>query len=422
MPGDSQATLSWKAPLGAVSYNVYRGTSPGGEESTPIATGVTDTTFTDTGLTDGTTYFYLVTAVNAQGESIPSNEGAATPQPSAGFAIGVNFSDNLAEVPSGYVNDIGLVYASRGNGLSYGWNLDTTANARDRDNPAAPDERYDSFIHMQKPGNPNASWQIAVPNGTYSVHVVAGDIDNNFDAVYAINVQGTLAVSGTPTSANKFFEGTVTVTVTNGVLTVSNGAGSMNDKIDYIDIAQLPPDNATHVDLSASFNRLGIVNDGTTFSGSGGLDGIGNAYSANLLGSSLAAGGHTYNFGTPGTNNTVAATGQTVTLPAGSFSTLAFLGAAVNGNQTNQTFVVNYSDGTSDTFSQSLSDWHTPQGYAGESIASQMAYRDVSNGTTHNGPYYLYLYSFSLDPTKTVSSITLPNDGNVVILAMDLFN
>jgi hypothetical protein len=251
---------------------------------------------------------------------------------------------------------------------------------------------------------------------------VAGDIDNNFDAVYAINVQDVLAVSGTPTSANKFFEGTVTITVTNGLLTVSNGAGSMNDKIDYIDITQLPPDSATRVDLSASFNRLGIVSDGSTFSGSSGLDGIGNAYSANLLGPSLAAGGHTYNFGTPGANNTVKATGQTITLPAGSFTTLAFLGAAVNGNQANQTFVVNYSDGTSDTFTQSFSDWHTPQGYAGESIASQMAYRDVTNGTSHNGPYYLYLYSFSLDPTKTVSSITLPNDGNVEILAMDLFN
>jgi hypothetical protein len=143
-------------------------------------------------------------------------------------------------VPSGYVNDIGLVFADRGNGFSYGWNLDTTTNARNRDNPTAPDELHDSFIHMQKPGNTDASWQIGLPNGSYSVHLVAGDIDNNYDAVYAINVQGALAVSGTPTSSNKFFEGTVTVNVTNGLLTVSNSTGSANNKIDFIDISQVP--------------------------------------------------------------------------------------------------------------------------------------------------------------------------------------
>ena len=38
----------------------------------------------------------------------------------------------------------------------------------------------------------------------------------------------------------------------------------------------------------------------------------------------------------------------------------------VNGNQANQTFTVNYSDGTSTSFTQSLSDWFTPQNYAGE--------------------------------------------------------
>jgi glycoprotein endo-alpha-1,2-mannosidase len=241
--GNGLVTVSWAAPSGPVrSYNVYRATTPGGEGSTPVAAGVWNTAFTDTGLTNGTTYYYVVTAVNGAGPSSLSNEAAATPQAADAFSVSVNFSNNLTEVPTGYVTDLGLAFGDRGNGFRFGWNQDNTANARDRDNPNAPDERYDSFAHMQKPSNPDASWRIALPNGTYAVHLVAGDIDDHFDAVYAIDVQGALAVSGTPTPGNKVFEGTVTVTVTDGLLTVSNDAQGTNNKIDFIDIFQVAPD------------------------------------------------------------------------------------------------------------------------------------------------------------------------------------
>ncbi len=53
-----QVGLSWTAPLGAtdMTYNVYRGTTAGGEAATPVATGLTSTSFTDTSVTVGTTY------------------------------------------------------------------------------------------------------------------------------------------------------------------------------------------------------------------------------------------------------------------------------------------------------------------------------------------------------------------------------
>ena len=49
-----------------------------------------------------------------------------------------------------------------------------------------------------------------------------------------------------------------------------------------------------------------------------------------------------------------------------------------------------------------------------------MAYRDESNGTKDNRTYYLYSYSFALNPAKTVSSITLPSNANVSVLAVTL--
>jgi hypothetical protein len=79
-PGNAQVTLNWNASSGAASYNVKRSTTSGGPYTT-IATGVTSTSFTNTGLTNGTTYFFVVSAVNSAGESGNSNQASATPQP-----------------------------------------------------------------------------------------------------------------------------------------------------------------------------------------------------------------------------------------------------------------------------------------------------------------------------------------------------
>jgi hypothetical protein len=140
-------------------------------------------------------------------------------------------------MPAGYIADTGVAYGSRANGLSYGWNQDNTANARDRDSTRSPDELHDGLIHLQKPNNPNASWKTALPNGTYSVHLLAGDPDN-IDSVYKINVQNVLTINGTPTTSKRWFENTVSVAVTNGSLVISNATGSSNNKLNVIDIKQ----------------------------------------------------------------------------------------------------------------------------------------------------------------------------------------
>src|SRR5215475_8909763 len=77
-PGNAQVSLSWNASSGATSYNVKRSTTSGGPYTT-IATGVTATNFTNTQLVNGTTFFYVVSAVNAAGESGNSNQASATP-------------------------------------------------------------------------------------------------------------------------------------------------------------------------------------------------------------------------------------------------------------------------------------------------------------------------------------------------------
>ncbi|MBV8342271.1 MAG: chitobiase/beta-hexosaminidase C-terminal domain-containing protein, partial [Gammaproteobacteria bacterium] len=175
--------------------------------------------------------------------------------------------------------------------------------------------------------------------------------------------------------------------------------------------------SATEVSLSSSANVDGIVNNGSAVPGTG-MDGYRDAYSATLLGTSLSWNGNTYRFGAAGTADAVS--NATIPLPSGSFSTLSLLGTAVDGIEPNQIFTVNYSDGTSVSFTQSLSDWFTPQNYPGESKVLTMPYRISPSGTLDNRTFHLYGYAFGLDSTKTPVSLTLPKTRDVVVLALDL--
>jgi glucose/arabinose dehydrogenase len=79
LPGDGQVQLNWNVVPGAATYRVYRYTSPSQPLGTPLASGLTMPTYLDSTVTNGTTYFYRITAVNAGGEGQPSEETAAIP-------------------------------------------------------------------------------------------------------------------------------------------------------------------------------------------------------------------------------------------------------------------------------------------------------------------------------------------------------
>src|ERR1019366_3645336 len=116
-----------------------------------------------------------------------------------------------------------------------------------------------------------------------------------------------------------------------------------------------------------------------------------------------------------------AVSNTTIPLPAGYYPTLNLLGGAAHGSQTNQKFVVTYTDGTTTAITQSLSDWWgPPQNYAGESQVLKMPYLVTPTGATLNEVVYVYGYSLAINSAKTVKSLTLPNNRNVVVLAIDV--
>jgi fibronectin type 3 domain-containing protein len=77
--GDSKVTLVWNAVNGVIGYRVRRGTVSGGPYTTVGS--VTTSKWANTGLTNGTTYYYVVASMSSTGDSPNSNEANATPFP-----------------------------------------------------------------------------------------------------------------------------------------------------------------------------------------------------------------------------------------------------------------------------------------------------------------------------------------------------
>lgn len=81
-PGNGMVKLDWNAAEGATTYSVKRGTTNGGPYAT-IVTGITDVSYIDATVENDKTYYYIVTATGATGESGPSNQATATPSAAA---------------------------------------------------------------------------------------------------------------------------------------------------------------------------------------------------------------------------------------------------------------------------------------------------------------------------------------------------
>ncbi|NVJ20758.1 MULTISPECIES: hypothetical protein [Myxococcus] len=184
--------------------------------------------------------------------------------PFAPFELRVNFQPANVAVPAGFVADSGQVFGSRGNGHTYGWSADNTANTRDRDDANTPSQAYDTVIRTQNGGN--FTWELAVPNGYYQVRLVAGDA-SFFDSDYIFSVEYYGHVlKGTPTTDNRFVEAVTTVDVNDGRLTIRNDSAAVNNKLAFVEVKRkfgvdinFQPASASPVEIYAMLTDYGQV-------------------------------------------------------------------------------------------------------------------------------------------------------------------
>jgi polygalacturonase len=222
----------------------------------------------------------------------------------------------------------------------------------------------------------------------------------------------------TPTTSSARYSTPLNVSATTTLEAMAAAGGYANSAVTSATYTiNASTGSVVDVDLAAAANVFAIANVGSAVI-SGGMDTYGYAYAANLLGSSITWSGVPFKFGRAGVRSAVY--GGTIAVTTGHYSSLKLLGAAVQGNHVNQVIVVNYTDGSADTFKQSMSDWSSPQNYAGESKVLTLPYKVRGQGTTLNQVNYVYGYSFAVNSAKSVASITFPSNRDIVILAVAL--
>jgi hypothetical protein len=104
--------LSWSAVAGATTYEVFDGTTSGQEGTQPVQTGISGTTATIGGLTNGTKYYFTVAAVNSGGASPPSAEASSTPVAPPGGGGDLDWLSLVA---------LAALASARGLGCARGW-------------------------------------------------------------------------------------------------------------------------------------------------------------------------------------------------------------------------------------------------------------------------------------------------------------
>jgi hypothetical protein len=273
-----------------------------------------------------------------------------------------------------------------------------------------------------------ASTALGLPRGSTAAAAVTITPQNGFNSSVTLSASGlpsgvtvAFGAPGTTGASQATFTASSTATVGSFAVTVHGVSGALSSSATFTLTVVLASSGTSLVNLAPAYNINALVSDGLVFTGGGldgGLNGSSTAYSANLIGVQQTLGGTLFYFGPANAPDAVSA--KTVSLPSGQFSRITLLATGVNGSQMAQVFKVTYTDGTASTFTQNLSDWFTPQNFAGETRGMTLPYRDNAKGQKDSRTFYLYEYSFALTANKTVAAITLPNNRNVVVLAASL--
>lgn len=181
------------------------------------------------------------------------------------------------------------------------------------------------------------------------------------------------------------------------------------------------------VDISSYYNMIGFVSPGFNYTSlpNYGLDGYG-------AGSTWGTGGYCMNSAALGSTpqsfvgvefdvpqagefndvfNIIRCTGQTIPLHGGQYTELRLLAFITNAPSRTVNFVVTYSDSSTDTINQSISDWFYGYGnhFTNETVVKSMSTRIAPNGNQSSASVFMYQYVIPVDSTKNAVSITLPS-------------
>ncbi|MGA7853451.1 MAG: glycoside hydrolase family 44 protein [Candidatus Acidiferrales bacterium] len=184
--GNAQVALTWNASTGATSYHVKRSTASGGPFNSSLAS-PTGTNYTDAAVLNGTAYYYVVSAVNATGESANSAQVSATPtaptvnvtmtidpsktKPISPWIYGINFYSGVTGAPPQ------LTFDRAGGNRWTAYNWETNASN------AGNDYLYENDDYLSSSTVPAEAVR----------SFIAGDQSNNLASLITVQLQGLVA-------------------------------------------------------------------------------------------------------------------------------------------------------------------------------------------------------------------------------------
>jgi aryl-phospho-beta-D-glucosidase BglC (GH1 family) len=212
--GDAQVSLSWNSSVGATSYNVKRALTSGGPSYATVLAGLTSTVATDSSVSNGTPYYYVVSAVNGIGEGSNSTEATATPL-------------------SAYQQWQILYFGS----------IDNPAGAPDADADGDGQSNLQEFLAGTDPTNATSCFQITSiivqSNGVGIAWVCSGGTTNVLQVASAVggtysNVSPNLVIAGSGVTTTNYLDpasqtvvsGTASDTASDSVYTGGNFNGA----------------------------------------------------------------------------------------------------------------------------------------------------------------------------------------------------
>jgi hypothetical protein len=323
--GGTEVVMSWNTVPGATSYKVKRSTISGGETtigtvSVSANNWPASNEYTDTGLTSGTTYFYKVSAVNTNGESVDSAEVSATPH--AGVILNNSFEfdatlpgTTVGAVPSGWIGfnegEAAGIGSQNAGGVDY-----TVSNPLAA--PAAGNQYC--YVNMYNPSVTGGIFQDVGPLQTNTIYTLTVAIGSRADRINSPGIisqlngtdnTGTALATGGGVPATQNTWQTYTVTYTTGAsvsgdltveLSAIGNASTIQADFDNVQLTAtpvpvtLPPTSVPVTNFSfernvagSAGNLVGTVPSGWTAFNKAGSSDIGSQW----------AGGSDYTINTP---------------------------------------------------------------------------------------------------------------------------
>jgi fibronectin type 3 domain-containing protein len=246
---DSQVALTWNAVAGAASYNVYESTTSGGPYAN-IASPAS-ASYTATGLTDGTTYYFVVTAVDSAGESAQSIQAYATPATIVSMGTLTTYTQTTGDntslifnLPSNFPtrttlsytitanngNDTVNVNTSGNNTFTFGTGTDTINSLGTGNDTMTIGTSATEYTNFNAVSIHYASSSVAPGGNTITVYGSGNDIIN----LPADNGDNTITVTGNGNDSVYVNNGTNKITMTNtsslvtDIVLVGQGANTIN--------------------------------------------------------------------------------------------------------------------------------------------------------------------------------------------------